>query len=129
MLQTYSVHDVYNGGFIYYQADDAVPTNNDQPMPVFESGVRTDIGVPATKAGRPLPKDAKPVGRGAIPIGRIARQFESATELLATVPGRDPSLGLGMDEIVQTKIGIALLGGLSMLGVLWIFSQAWKESR
>lgn len=68
----YSVHDPIAGGFSYFEFEDGIETNDDQPLPEFPSSKVTPLGVSSLDAGVPLPPGSRLVGRGKLPKGKVS---------------------------------------------------------
>lgn len=120
----YSLFDPVRGDFRYFEANDDVGINADQPVPSFRLGSETKLGVSSLVAGRPLPSSARPAGRGPLPKGRIARSSAGETVRPGAASRQDPS-GLGSIDLQPTAGSLAVLAMGATLGFVltkWI----WK---
>lgn len=98
-----SVHDETRGGFDYYEAAGSVPINDDFPTPEYNS-VKTELGVPASRAGRPMPAGARMVGHGPMARGTVSTG-KPGLWLSSVARAGDPS-GMGDSETGTTMLGM-----------------------
>ena len=118
----YSVHNVFRGGFDYYDGPDVTPINDDQPTPAFDSSIRTQLGIPASLAGRPLPANASirghgPTAQGAVSSGKRGSWSNTAARSAAIPSGIGAALGLdeSTGRLLQAAVGIAGFVGIFYL--------------
>lgn len=93
----YSMHDVLNGGFRYFEAPGATPINDDLPTPNFP--VDTPLGVPSSHAGRAMPGRTRPAGSGQEARGIIVRAGGTSGRVLSD------ALPSGLGKLLPSGLG------------------------
>ena len=123
----YSVHNPMQGGFDYYEGPDVTAINNDQPTPVFDSSIRTKLGIPASLAGRPLPTDAVLKGHGPTAQGSVSSGMRG-TWGSSTRGGGIPS-GIGLGDFSSPSTLQAVVGLGMIVGAFYLMVHVGKRSR
>jgi len=124
----YSVHNPILGGFDYYDGPDVTAINNDQPTPVFDSSLRTKLGIPASVAGRPLPPDASLRGHGATAQGAVSSGQRGVWKSTAARSGVNPS-GISLGDFSTPSSLQAVVGLGILIGTFYLIVQVGKRSR